>query len=133
MMRNLVTAFTFIVLASVLSVHVQAKRGAPKDVAPVTKNGVVYSAPHEHMGFVVAKDEKNGHDIFIRQIYVVKYDPELEKDVQDCFISELRFDGDKLIVTNEKESQFELNPATLTVKVLKGSEVIDRSLQAKQR
>jgi hypothetical protein len=36
------------------------------------------------------------------------------------FITELRFADGKLIVTNEKNEQFELDPATQALKVLKG-------------
>jgi outer membrane protein assembly factor BamB len=110
-----------LLLASVLATKVEAKRGAPKDVPPVTQNGVVYSAPHDQMGCVVAKDEKTGKQLWSKQVYTVKYDPNLEKDVQDCFISELRFADGKLIVSNERGGQFELDPATQAVKVLKGT------------
>jgi hypothetical protein len=108
----------------------QAKRSAPKDVAPVTKDGVTYTAPQDQMGCVVAKTAK-GDTIWFRQVYVVKFNPDLEKDVQDCFITELKVDGGKLIVTNEAGGQFEVDLESLAVKVVKGSGVIDKSPKSK--
>jgi hypothetical protein len=116
-----------IAVAVLMAVGVaEAKRVAPKDVAPVTKDGVTYSAPQDSMGFVVARSEKGGGLIWSRQIYVVKYNPDLEKDVQDCFITTLVLDGKKLIVTNERSGQFELDLDTLAVKVLKGDAVVGK-------
>jgi hypothetical protein len=103
----------------------EAKRVAPKDVAPVTKDGITYSAPQGQMGFVVAKTAK-GDMLWSRQIYVVKFNPDLEKDVQDCFITTLALDGGKLIVTNEQTDQFELDLDNLAVRVIKGKAVLDR-------
>lgn len=116
----------------IMAATVEAKRSPPKEVPPVTRNGVVYSVPHAQMGCVSASDEKSGRLLWTKQIYVVKYDPLLEQDVQDCFITELRFSEDKLLVSNEREYQFELNPATLAVKVLKGAEIVDRTSTKKE-
>jgi hypothetical protein len=125
-MKTVRSALMILVITGLAANIALAKRGAPKDVAPVKQNGIVYSAPHDQMGFVVAKDEKSGNLIFSKQIYVVKYDPNLEKDVQDCFITELRLANDKLIVDNERDSQYELNLATLAVKATKGAELIEK-------
>jgi hypothetical protein len=124
-MRKVNSVAMALVLVTLAGAHSHAKRGAPKDVVPVVRNGVVYTAPHDKMGFVVAKDEKSGKVLGSKQIYTVKYDKELETDVQDCFITELRLDGATLIVTNERDGQFALNLATQDVKVLKGSAVVE--------
>jgi curli biogenesis system outer membrane secretion channel CsgG len=127
MIRNTLLA-AMVVLAAVGIA--EAKRVAPKDVTPVTKDGVTYTAPHDPMGCVVAKNAK-GDTIWFRQVYVVKFNPDLEKDVQDCFITELKVDGGKLTVTNEAGGQFDVDLDSLAVKVLKGSGVIDRTLKGK--
>jgi outer membrane protein assembly factor BamB len=119
-MRTLSSVVVVLLIMGVLAGSAEAKRAAPKDVPPVTRDGVVYSAPHDQMGCVVAKDEKTGKVLWTKKVYIVKYDPNLESDVQDCFITELRFEDGKLIVSNEKNEQFELDPATQAVKVLKG-------------
>ena len=126
-MRTLSCALLISLLAGLAALEAQAKRAAPKEVAPLTRQGIIYAAPHEHLGCVVAKDEKTGRLLWRKQIYLVKYDPALEQDVQDCFITELRFADDKLLISNERGGQFELNLSTLAVKVLKGAEVIDRT------
>ncbi len=104
-----------------------SKRKPPKAVAPVTRDGIEYSAPRDRMGFVVATWMKTQREIWSRQIYVVKHEYKygLETDVQDCFITSLRFADGKLLVTNERGGEFALDPDSLEIKVLKGQLVID--------
>ena len=104
----------------------EAKRGAPMEVLPVKVGNIEYSAPHRNgthkqMGFIEARDLKSGKLIWSRQIYAVKYDPDLEGDVQDVFIRNIKVKGNSLIVTNERKSEYQLDLKTLEVKVLKGS------------
>ena len=112
-----------------LAISADAKRAAPTEVTTVTKDGIVYTAPHDLMGCVQAKSGKSANPVWFKQIYVVKYDADLEKDVQDCFITNLRFDGDILVVTNENGGVFQLDPKTLTVKTVSGKDVIDRTVK----
>jgi len=112
-----------LLLATLLA---EAKRGAPAEVLPVTVGNIEYSAPHRNgthkqMGFIEARDLKSGGLIWSRQIYAVKYDLELEGDVQDIFIKSIAVQGNNLIITNERNSEYQLNLKTLHVKVLKGS------------
>ncbi len=106
-----------------------AKRAAPKPVTPVVKDGIEYSAPLNRMGFVVATWTKTKREIWSRQVYVIKYEYQLglEEDVQWCFITGLRFQDGKLRVANEAGGEFEVDPDSLTVKVLKGRAVIDHT------
>jgi len=101
-----------------------ADRMAPKDVAPLTQGEVKYCAPHDHMGCVEARDVATGHLIWRRQVYVVRYVPGWETDVQDCFITKIEAKGGKLLVSNEKTYLYELDPVSLEVKVLKGQLVV---------
>jgi hypothetical protein len=66
-------------------------------------------------------------EIWCRQIYAIKheYKQGLEEDVQTCFITDLHFEKGKLKVTNEQNSEFEVDPASLAVTLLKGQLVID--------
>ena len=128
-MKTIQSVALILLFTSLVASHVMAKRGAPKDVAPITRNGVIYSVPHDQMGSIVAKDEKSEKVLWTKLIYTVKYVPGLEKDVQDCFITELKLAEDKLIVTNENNDQYELDPATQAVKVLKGAAVVDRTAE----
>jgi hypothetical protein len=109
------------------AISVLAKRMAPKPVAPVTRDGIEYSAPLARIGFVVATWAKTKREIWSRQVYVIKYEYKkgLEQDVQWCFITSLQLEDGKLKVVNEQGGEFELDPETLNIKVLKGQAVID--------
>jgi hypothetical protein len=114
---------SFLLLATLLA---EAKRGAPAEVLPVTVGNIEYSAPHRNgthkqMGFIEARDLKSGKLIWSRQIYAVKYDPDLEGDVQDVFIKSITVEGNHLIITNERNSKYQLDLNSLEVKVIKGS------------
>ena len=103
-----------------------AKRAVPSIVIPVQVGSIEYSVPHRNgshkqMGFIEARDLKSGGLIWSRQIYAVKYDLELEGDVQDIFIKSIAVHGNNLIITNERKSEYQLNLKTLHIKVLKGS------------
>lgn len=123
--------YTSILMAACLTTTVLAKRMAPKPVPSVTLNGIEFSAPRDQMGTVVAKNAKTGREFWSKQIYVVKYNLELERDVQWCFITSLKLDGKKLLITNENGSTFELAVDSLELKTIKGSAVIDRTKIAK--
>ena len=112
-----------LLLATLLA---EAKRGAPAEVLPVTVGNIEYSAPHRNgthrkMGLLEASDLKSGKLIWSRQIYAVKYDPDLEGDVQDVFIKSITAEGNHLIITNERNSKYQLDLNSLEVKVIKGS------------
>lgn len=112
-----------LLLATLLA---EAKRGAPAEVLPVTVGNIEYSAPHRNgthrkMGLLEARDLKSGKLIWSRQIYAVKYDPDLEGDVQDVFIKSITAEGNHLIINNERNSKYQLDLNSLEVKVIKGS------------
>lgn len=102
-----------------------AKRVVPSKVTPVQVGSIEYSVPHgksqNQMGCIDARKVGSGELLWIRQIYVVKYDPGLEGDVQDVYIKNIKLKGNSLIITNERKSEYQLNLKTLQVKVLKGS------------
>lgn len=93
----------------------QAKRGAPKPVPPVSADAIEYSAPHEHMGFVVATDTASRKELWRERIYAVRIDPKLEEDVQHVFIASLAIEGGALIITNERGESYTLDLATRRV------------------
>ena len=113
-----------LVLALIPASFALAKRGAPKDVPAVKSGTIEYRAPHDHMGYVQAWDTSTGKAIWRRQIYVVKYDPNLESDVQDAFITTLELNDRSLAVKNERGFEYTLHLDSLEVKVVKGSFVV---------
>ena len=60
---------------------VYGKRAAPAGVVSVVHEGVEYHAPREQMGCVEARDVQSKQLIWRRQIYVVRYELDLERDV----------------------------------------------------
>ncbi len=92
-----------------------AKRSAPLELKEITIGAVIYSAPHDAMGFVVATNGETKKELWRVRIYEVKKDPKLEGDVQDVFITSLVKDGESLIVTNEQGKKFRLDLATQKV------------------
>jgi hypothetical protein len=120
-----------VLLATLLA---EAKRGVPAEVLPLTVGNIEYSAPHRNgthkqMGFIEARDLKSGKLIWSRQIYIVKYDPDLEGDVQDVFIKSITIQGNNLIITNERNSKYQLDLNSLKVKVLQGSLVEETKIR----
>ena len=84
-----------------------AKRMAPAQVEQVVCEGVEYRAPNEKMGVVEAWDKAAGKLLWEKQVYDVKINPNLEKDVQEVFIKKLEIAAGKLVVTNEKNDCYD--------------------------
>jgi len=53
-----------------------------------------------------------------RMVYRVLYKPNLEKDVQDVFIVEVRVKNGRLFVKNERSQEFEMDLASGHVRAL---------------
>lgn len=98
-----------------------AKRSPPAKVEPVKSAEIEYRVPHGQMGCVEAWDIRTGLMIWRKQVYVVRYDVDLEKDVQDVFITSVEVQKGKLLVKNERASEFELDLDTLEAQAIKGS------------
>jgi hypothetical protein len=117
----------FLICTWLLAILVtEAKRGAPVEVLPVKVGNIEYSVPHRNgtqkqMGYLNARDVKSGKLIWSRQIYAVKYDPNMERDIQDIFITSITVQGNHLFITNERNSKYQLDLKTFEVKVIKGS------------
>ena len=107
---------------------VQAKRSAPKDVPPVTVEGVKYSAPHwgkasgktQNGGYIQANSVETGKLLWELRVYEIKYDTNLEGDVQDVFITSVKLVDGNLEVGNERGDTFVVDLAKR--KVIKGAD-----------
>jgi hypothetical protein len=104
--------FAIVVCCLLGAFPLHAKRSAPKPVAAVIANHVEYSAPSERMGFVIATDVRTKKELWRERIYAVRIDPEMEKDVQDVFITTLVLEGGALVITNERGAVYGLDLAT---------------------
>jgi hypothetical protein len=119
------TAFTII-----FSTSAYAMRMAPKPVTPIDHNDVIYSVPHfvqclidygeplQNGGYILARDKKTKRIKWLVQIYVTKYNKSMETDVQDVFITEIKLDGETLMIKDEKRRTYSLNINTLETKPL---------------
>ena len=67
------------------------------------------------MGFVVATDARSRKELWRERIYTVRVNPELERDVQDVFITSLAVENGTLIITNERGDTYALDLATRKV------------------
>lgn len=118
-MKHCMVLLTVFAVLSVSTVH--AKRAVPIKVQPVIAGQIEYRAPASQMGCVEAWDTKSNELIWRRQLYVVKYNVSLERDVQDVFITTLKLKDNTVVVKNERSSEYELDLDTLQIKVLKGA------------
>ena len=101
-----------------------AKRVAPPRVNSVTIGDTRYKAIHwgrerglgQNGGYIAAIDPKSRKELWTLKIYDVAYDPRLEEDVQDVFISAIRGLGDgRVEITDEDDRRYLLNVETRTV------------------
>jgi hypothetical protein len=114
------------------SFQAEAKRSGPKDVPPVTVEGVKYSAPHwgkasgktQNGGYIQANSVETGKLLWELRVYEIKYDPNLEGDVQDVFITSLKLVDGNLEVVNERGDAFLVDLAKR--KVIKGADRVYR-------
>jgi hypothetical protein len=111
-------------LVVLLCGDVYGKRLAPKEVPPVVHEGVKYTATltgisqtePQNGGFVQAWDVRTQKLLWQVKVYRIKYDPNLESDVQDVFITSMEIKNSKLIVVNERNEQFEIDLKTHAVR-----------------
>jgi hypothetical protein len=103
-----------LIALSLGSSEAYAKRGEPKDVLPVTFNGIKYSAPQWGVqlkkplgpGYIQANDLKTGKLLWQLKVYEIKINEDIEQDVQDVFITSLKIVHGKLHVWNEAKDHF---------------------------
>ena len=101
------------------------KRAAPEPVEPVVIQGIRYEAVpwgrarglDQNGGYVQAVDVATGKQLWLVRVYKITYDPAMEADKQDEFISELSAskDGRTLTVVTERGSRYRIDLATRTV------------------
>ena len=130
MNRSLLIVIVLCVIG-LLSGEAFAKRAPPAEAAPVRHGDVEFRVRHHTgggylPGFVEAWDTSKNQQIWLRQIYVIRRNPDLEQDVQDVFVTGLKLIADRnaLEISNERGGLFELNLETLEVKTLKGRALI---------
>lgn len=95
-----------------------AKRLPPPQVVSINAGGVEYSVPQDRVfsgqlgGFIEAKDQSSHLLKWRKQVYHTSYNSDLERDIQDVFITSLTLSGKTLMVRDEKSRVFCLDTDT---------------------
>jgi len=113
-----------IVIALAVTPALTAKRSLPAEVPPIIVDGVRYTVLHrgraqglsQNGGYLEAWNAKTGRWLWRVRVYNVKYNPLQETDAQDIFIKSLSVKDDKLIVINDAETIYEVDPKTRKVR-----------------
>lgn len=110
-----------IILCSLIFVlDAEARRANTPPVAPVTYNGVTYTAPHSGRrgGIVEAYDEVTKTKLWSKRIYGVEFSSGFEEDCQWVFVKALSVTNNHLVVVNEADHTFSLDLQTRDVMAL---------------
>ena len=102
------------ILFSIVQFGIHAKRVAPKKVQSITYNNIEYSVDHSNIGSVLITD-KNSNTIKNIKIYTIEYNNDLEKDVQDIFIINLKISNNFLLITNERNKVYRMDLSTYQI------------------
>ncbi len=129
-MLHTLTRVLILIGAVMITGPVLAKRGAPKIAKPVISDGIEYRAVHDRYketgrprgirAFVEARDTKTKKSLWRVQVYDMRYRPDLETDVQDVYIKDLKLDKSGLIATDERGQRFLINLKTPTGAIVAG-------------
>ncbi len=114
-MKFIKVLYLFLLLFSVVCF---AKRVVPIEVAPISYETIEYSTvpwayengTNQNGGYVRAKSKITGKVIWEKQIYITKYRQNIERDVQDVFITSLKIieKDNVLLVETESGERFRI-------------------------
>lgn len=106
---------------------IKADRIPPAAVPPVSIDGIRYEVIHwgrqrgldQDGGYIAAIDIASQKELWTLKLYEVRYQPQMETDVQDVFITGMRRNllgfGSKLEITDELDRCHVVDPRTRTV------------------
>jgi len=94
-----------------------AKRTPTPNVEPVIHDGVKYVAPNDNgrRGYIEAWDVKTGTKLWEQTIFENRINRLLEEDVQWIFIKSLEVWDGKVMIADERNRSYSLDPKTRTV------------------
>jgi hypothetical protein len=92
------------------------KRAPPADVPPVTRQGLRYEVVHwgkgrglpQNGGYVAVVDAASGEELRLIRLYEIEYDPAMEGDKQDIFLTRMAIGcrGGCLEVADERGREY---------------------------
>jgi hypothetical protein len=101
---NVRTLFIAVLITTLVTTFLSAKRLPPKEVTPVVNNGIQYSVAGDGRNqYVVATDVKSGDVLWKVRVFTNRIKSGLEEDVQWVFITDLKLVGSSLFVKDEKQ------------------------------
>ncbi len=114
-------ATLFLIALFAFPAAVLAKRVPAPVVEPITHEGVRYTVPNDKgtKGYVVARDAATGKQLWTKTVFRKCICPFLEHDVQWVFIKQMRLEGGRLVIVNERREAYSLDLKTRRVKKLK--------------
>jgi hypothetical protein len=125
-----------------MTVPAFAKRVAPKIAPPIVAEGVEYRPIHDRYQekgkprgirtHIEARDVKTRKSLWRVEVYHIRYRLDLETDVQDVFINQLKLDANGLLAVNERGQRFRLEPKTGAVKIHAPRQLDLRSILGKR-
>ena len=126
--KSILLIGTIIILLNLILIYssAYAKRKSPSKVRPIVYKDIIITVSNKKLGVIEAwdyREGKKGKKLWEKNIYSVKYKPNLEKDVQDVFITELKIDDNSLIITNEKGERFSLCLNSLSKESIKNETI----------
>lgn len=104
-----------------------AKRAAPLEVPPVAIDGVQYIAHYEISvksggeATIEARDSSSGKSLWQVPVYRITYELLKETDVQDVYISSITVNHGKIVIKNERDDVYTLDPMTRAVTTMPAS------------
>ncbi len=86
---------------------VHAKRAAPANIAPIIHKGIKYVSDHEKTPgkfIILVKAERlsDGVVLWKSELYSISYDPSLERDAQEVYLSSMILKGNRIKTIDEK-------------------------------
>jgi hypothetical protein len=118
---RLSVALALVLAGAAAQAPLKERADAPQPVV-LLHQGVRYEAVHwgqarglgQNGGYVQALDPATGKVLWIHRIYAIAYDPAMEQDKQDRFISGLAVadNGDALLVVDERGGRYVLDLRT---------------------
>ena len=115
-----------VLVLALLYGSVFADRQDPVKIKPIPYKKYLITAPNtaNYMGEIVILDKKTKKKVWSKKIYDVKYNPQIEGDVQAVYFKKMSLKKNVLTLVNERDYVYELNLDTRVVKVIKGEPVI---------
>jgi hypothetical protein len=104
---------------ALLSATASAKRAAPKPVTPIISRGIRYSAGGDGKDeYVIAADASSGSILWKAKVCHNHIERWKEEDVQWFFITDLKLDGNFILVKDEKARCYSVDLTKKNVKDL---------------